>query len=430
MKPFHTLPFAFALALASGHVAAEDATSVVEKCPRNMGTIAVSEPQTLTQLSSYGLGSPVAVLRLMIQQSGCFSVVERGVAMQNLQQERALSQGGDLQAGSNIGKGQMQGADFVMTPNVQFNANTGGVGGAVAGLSRSFLGGAIGLIAGGLKFKEAQTSLLIADVRSSIQVAAEEGVAKKTDFSLGGWGYGAGTFGAAGGYTSTPEGKMIMASLLDNYNKIVLAIRDKSSLVASTSESSARNAQASIQSGVPIQGGDMLTPRINNVRVFDEPMASAKVLGTLQKGAELIAAGEEKNGFVRVDTSTVSGWVQKTMVAAPAAGGAAPAPVALIGPAIASLAGSYTGSYAGKESGIFTIMISAAGGVAGSGQGAGRNGGFQISGNVEQGGVLNLVSAGAGSNGIFTGIIDAATGKIRGEWRNGSRSGNFIGQRL
>jgi len=31
------------------------------------------------------------LLRLMIQQSNCFQIVERGVAMQNLMQERALA---------------------------------------------------------------------------------------------------------------------------------------------------------------------------------------------------------------------------------------------------------------------------------------------------------------------------------------------------
>jgi hypothetical protein len=31
-------------------------------------------------LQRYGLGSPTAVIRMMIQQSNCFQVVERGVA--------------------------------------------------------------------------------------------------------------------------------------------------------------------------------------------------------------------------------------------------------------------------------------------------------------------------------------------------------------
>jgi hypothetical protein len=423
MKPILSLPLTLALAFPAATALAEDAVSNVEKCPHILGTIAVSEPQAMAQLTSYGLGSPVAVLRLMIQQSGCFTVLERGVAMQNIQQERALAQGGDLQAGSNIGKGQLQGADFVMTPNVQFNAKTGGVGAGLGGFG-GLLGGAIGMIAGGLKFKEAQTSLLIADVRSGIQVAGEEGVAKKTDFSIGGWGYGAGTFGAAGGYTSTPEGKMIMASLLDNYNKIVVAVRDKPSLVQATSEASAKNAQVSTKAGVPVQEGAMLSPRINNVRVFNDAANTSKVVGTLQKGEELIATGEEKNGFVRVDSSRLSGWVQKTMVAGASAAPAVATPVALIGQNLAALAGPYSGNYSGNESGVFNIFITPAGGVSGSGQASGHRGAFQITGSVEPGGVLNLVTAGAGSNGTFSGMIEPGTGKIRGEWHNSNRGSN------
>jgi curli biogenesis system outer membrane secretion channel CsgG len=309
-----TLVLALA-ASACGTALAEETGSTVEKCSKNLGSIAVSEPQTLNMFSNYGLGSPVSVLRLMIQQSGCFAVLERGVAMKNIQQERALAANGELQGGSNIGKGQLQGADFVMTPNVLFNANTGGIGGAVAGLGRGLFGGALGVLAGGLKFKEAQTSLMIADVRSGIQVAAEEGVAKKTDFSLGGWGYGAGAFASAGGYTSTPEGKMIAASLLDNYNKIVIAIRDKPSLVQTTNVASVVNANASTKAGVPINAGDLVMPRINNVRIFTDASTSSKVIGTVQKGEELISSGEESNGFIKVDSAKLSGWVQKTMVA-------------------------------------------------------------------------------------------------------------------
>lgn len=223
--------------------------SNVEKCTTKLGTLSVIEaPAGYGYLSSYGLGSPAALLRLMIQQSDCFDVVERGAAFSSLQQERALAGGGELQQGSNLGKGQLQAADFVMTPNVQVTGNTGGLGGSIASLGHLFggLGATIGGLAGNVKFKEAQTSLLISDVRSGIQVAGAEGQASKTDFGIGGWGYGGGNFGGGGGYTNTPEGKMIAASLLDNYNNIVIQIRDKKQLIHQHSASSAANAAGSI----------------------------------------------------------------------------------------------------------------------------------------------------------------------------------------
>lgn len=306
--------------LATGSVTlahAEDGASQVEHCSRALGTIAVSEPQGpgYSQLSSYGLGSPVAVLRMMIQQSGCFTVVERGAALNNIQQERALQQNGELQGGSNMGKGQMQAADFVMTPSVQFAQNSGGVGGALSRWGGGGILGVVGGIAGGLKFKEAQTSLTIADVRSSIQVAAAEGTAKKTDFSVSGWSWGGASYGNLGGYTDTPEGKVVAASLLDNYNKIVLAIRDQPNLVRNANSATVANTGTAAQTGAPINAGDLLRPRINNVRIFAEPKASSKVVATLNKGDEMVASGEDRDGFVKVDASSVNGgWVQKTLV--------------------------------------------------------------------------------------------------------------------
>jgi curli biogenesis system outer membrane secretion channel CsgG len=310
MKPVLALLLTGLTASLTAH--ADEAGSTVEKCTKKLGVMAVAEPQHgWNYLSQYGLGSPAALLRMMIQQSGCFDVVERGQAMQNIQQERSLAAAGEMRQESNIGKGQMQAADFVMTPNVQIGAsNTGGLGG--------FLGGRLGIvgaIAGGLKFKEASTSLLVADVRSSIQVAAAEGKASKTDFSIGGWGFGGGAVGGMGGYTSTPEGKLIAASFLDNYNKIVQTVRDQPSLVRSSSESGDANAGASTQAGAPIPAGQMLAPKIGNVKAYADASRDSKVIATLNRSDELVATGEVKNGFVKVDAANFSGWVQRTLVA-------------------------------------------------------------------------------------------------------------------
>lgn len=306
----HLLAVAFALTALCGSAQATDTASTVEKCGKSFGTLAVVEPQTgWSHLQSYGLGSPAALLRMMVQQSGCFDVVERGVAMQNLREERALAQSGELQQDSNIGRGQMQGADFVLTPDVQVAANnTGGIGGALWNRL-----GVLGSIAGGLKFKEASTSILISDVRSSLQVASAEGKATKTDFGIGGWGY-AGGWASAGGYTKTPEGKMIAASLLDNYNKVVLSIRDQPSLTKTRSASSAANAAASTRAEAPQEAGQMLQAKIANVKVYAEPSKDSKVVTTLQRSDELVATGEARNGFAKVDAANFSGWVQRTLI--------------------------------------------------------------------------------------------------------------------
>ncbi len=149
----------------------------LEHCDKPMGALAVVEPQNevLVALTRYNLSSPVGLIRMMIQQSNCFIVVERGAGMQNMMQERQLAAAGESRQGSNMGGGQMVAADFVMTPTVVFSENNaGGVGGGVAGMFGR-RAAVVGAVAGGLKFKEAQTSMLVADARSGVQVAAAEG---------------------------------------------------------------------------------------------------------------------------------------------------------------------------------------------------------------------------------------------------------------
>ncbi len=52
----------------------------LEKCATPMGAMAVIEPQShvVAALSRYNLTSPTGIIRMMIQQSNCFIVVERG----------------------------------------------------------------------------------------------------------------------------------------------------------------------------------------------------------------------------------------------------------------------------------------------------------------------------------------------------------------
>ena len=79
----------------------------LQHCDKPMGALAVVEPQdfVLASLRQYKLQSPVSLIRLMVQQSNCFIVVERGIGMQNAMQERALQNTGELRDNSNMGKG-------------------------------------------------------------------------------------------------------------------------------------------------------------------------------------------------------------------------------------------------------------------------------------------------------------------------------------
>lgn len=304
--------------LGDANTVASDA-SLAEKCDAPKGTIAVSEPQSevVSALLRVGLQSPTGLIRMIIANSNCFQIVERGVGMANMMQERALTDGGQMQGGQNIGKGQMVAADFVMTPSVVIsNPNAGGIGGGVGGLLGGFGGafGVIGAIAGSLKFKEASTSIVMADVRSGLQIAAAEGSAKKTDFNIGGFLLGGGAGAALGGYTNTAEGKLIAASYLDNWNNIVRTIRNNPSLTqARASGASQVNAASSVRAGAG-SAGDVYVPKIAGVKAMRQPADGSGEVASLSKTDEVIFEGEETNGFMKVVTPKGSGWVKAIMM--------------------------------------------------------------------------------------------------------------------
>ena len=286
----------------------------LQHCDKPMGAMAVVEPQSeiLAALTRYRLSSPVGLIRMMIQQSNCFIVVERGAGMRNLMQERQLASGGEMRQGSNLGGGQMVAADFVMTPSVVFSENNaGGIGGAAGGL----LGGKFAAVAGGLKFKEAQTSMLVADSRSGVQVAAAEGSTKKADLRLGGLLFGGGGGAGAGGYGNTNEGKIIAAAFMDNYNNVVGVVRGDTSLqrhVGTLKEEAAAGGKT--KAGAVYNEGDVLVPKIANIKLLAEPSDAAKALATLGKADELVVTGAEKDGYINVQGASASGWVKIVLV--------------------------------------------------------------------------------------------------------------------
>jgi hypothetical protein len=214
---------------SAGGANSQGANSKLEHCDATLGTIAVVEDTAApwyVALSQHQLGSTTPVLKLMIQQSGCFVVVDRGRAMNNMMQERALGQSGELRSNSNFGKGQMVSADFSLTPSITFSNNNAG-GGAV-GLG-GFLGpvGAIGAaVAGGIHAKEASTMLTLDDNRSGVQLAAAEGSAKNWDFGGLGGALGSGFGAVGGGYSNTADGKVIVAAFMDSFNGVVKAVRN------------------------------------------------------------------------------------------------------------------------------------------------------------------------------------------------------------
>jgi hypothetical protein len=233
---------ALALAIAGSPVAAKDTkgssarqqqsreTAEIPRCTRQLGAVAIVEPDN-QWWREFNLGSPEAILRVFVQQSGCFTLVNRGRSMQSRAMERAMADQGELQRGSNLGRGQVRAADYFLEPNiVSANRNSGGGGaGAVLGsLGGGLFGRGFGALAGGISVKkgEANVTLSIVNARTTEEEALTEGYARKSDLSFGGGGGGGSLWGSfagagGGGYQDTAVGQIIVLAYLDAYTKLV-----------------------------------------------------------------------------------------------------------------------------------------------------------------------------------------------------------------
>ena len=207
-----------------------NATQQIPQCARPIGVLAIVEPET-QWWRQLNLGSPEAIIKVFVQNSRCFTIVNRGRTMQSRAMERAMADQGELQAGSNLGKGQVKAADYFLEPNiVSANRNSGGGGigaaaGALGGLfgaGGSFVGGIVGGI--NVKKGEANVTLSVVNARTTEEFVVE-GYARKKDISWGAGGGGGwwGGFAAVGGhgYQNTEIGQVIVLAYLDAYTKLV-----------------------------------------------------------------------------------------------------------------------------------------------------------------------------------------------------------------
>ena len=196
-------------------------------CNARIGTLAVREPQNGNQWwTSMNLESPAALIKVYVSQSNCFTLVDRGQGLAAAQAERDLAASGEERVGSNIGKGQMKAADYVLVPDIansNGNAQHTNIGGMLGGFLPHGIGAAIGGVS--ISKKTADVVLTLTDIRSTEQVALEQGHANKTDVGWTGGGGGAfwGGFAAGGasGYANTEIGQVIAMAYLDAYTKMV-----------------------------------------------------------------------------------------------------------------------------------------------------------------------------------------------------------------
>lgn len=214
-----------ALARQSAQQERTQKTAELPICAKKLGTIAVLEADD-NWWSAYELASPTALIKVFVNKSKCFTLLDRGKGMNALQGERELASSGELRNQSNLGKGQMKAADYALIPDlISRNSDSGGtnIGGLIGGLVGGRAGGMLGGL--NLRSKTADVVLTVTDIRSSEQVALAEGHAKKTDIGFGGGGalFGGSLAGAAGvsSYANTEIGQVMTLAYLQAYTDLI-----------------------------------------------------------------------------------------------------------------------------------------------------------------------------------------------------------------
>ncbi len=128
----------------------------------------------------YNLPTPSPLLRLLMQQSNCFRVVDRSAGLAANEREQKLAARGVLRPGQTVRKQQVVEAQYSLLTSVVFSEQNagdtfGGLIGQIPVLNRFS-----GLI-GNVDRKEAQTAIFLTDNETDEQVALPTGAARETD---------------------------------------------------------------------------------------------------------------------------------------------------------------------------------------------------------------------------------------------------------
>jgi len=277
-------------------------TAQIPVCAKPLGAISVLEPEDATNWwTGQQLPAPSKLIKVFVSKSRCFTLVDRGAGMDAAMRERALASDGQLRNRSNIGKGQIKAADYVLVPDL-VSQNSDSSGNAIGGLLGGLIGGNAGALVGGLNFKKktADVVLTVTDVRSSEQVAMAEGNAQKTDI---GWGVGGGLFtggglggAGVGGYANTEIGQVITLAYLQAYTDLV------GQLGGLPDNASAANASQAMEVTKP-------------ARLLANAKGTGKAVRELDPGSLLYPTGNRDGAMIEVeDELGNTGWISSNFV--------------------------------------------------------------------------------------------------------------------
>lgn len=279
----------------------EKAVAEIPRCARKLGTVSIADGDDPRGWTQFNLAPPQKLLKVIVQRSGCFNLVDRGAGLNAAATERDIGANLGLQRGANVGQGQIKAADYVLVAEVQ--ASNGDAGGsALAGIAGGLIGGRVGGLVGGIKTRklEANTVLSLTNVRTTETVAVQEGYAVKNDVSfgagggLGGWGGFGGVVG--GGYEDTDTGRIVTLAFIQAYTKMVtdLGLLEQGGSAAAAAPSKSFTATAPL-----------------NLRKAAKP--DAPVIRTLNAGAIVYPTGAKEGLWWEVaDENDNVGWVLNT----------------------------------------------------------------------------------------------------------------------
>ncbi|MDQ1815373.1 hypothetical protein RBA41_18895 [Massilia sp. CCM 9210] len=172
--------------------------SQLEHCPRSLGTLSLVEQERQPGRNRSGsdadLPGPMPLLRLMVKSSNCFTLAQHTPSLS----ERTLTT-----------------SDYTATPSLSFGDDAAA---RIGSLHEVAL--------------HPSTLLVLTDNRSGAELAAAQGSASYWRFGAAG-GFFNGGFAGAGGYTRTPQGKVLTAALVDSYNQMVRSLRNHTARGAS-----------------------------------------------------------------------------------------------------------------------------------------------------------------------------------------------------
>jgi curli biogenesis system outer membrane secretion channel CsgG len=274
----------------------------VPHCMRKLGTVSVMNGDDPRGWTQFQLAGPEKLIKVMVQRSGCFSLVDRGSGLSAAERERSIGGGMGLQRGSNVGIGQVKAADYVIVAEVQAADRDSGGSAVGAGLG-GLIGHGFGAAVGGIHSHkmEANTVLSLTNVRTTETVAVQDGYAAKNSVSFGGggggwWGGGAAAL-VGGGYDSTDIGRIVTLAFIQAYGKMVTDL----GLLTPGSVGTAEAAPTKTFTALA------------QVAMHSSAAAAAKIVRTLPAGSLVYPTGKKTGLWWEVaDENDNVGWVLNT----------------------------------------------------------------------------------------------------------------------